>query len=212
MQAVVFRAEEKGGDNSDMKSVAIVGAACTLLLVAAVATPQSLGEVAKQEAERRKGIKASGKVYTNENVRPDPTSAAPVSSAPPAPAAAVDAKTPAADDKAPAAGADAGAKPGTTPADDPKTEAYWKKRVTGVRDSLSRAQTFAEALQTRINALSADFVNRDDPAQRNMIAADRQKATDELARVKTEIAGFEKALTAIQDEARRANVPAGWVR
>ena len=60
--------------------------------------------------------------------------------------------------------------------------------------------------------LSADFVNRDDPAQRNVITADRQKATDELARVKTEIAQFQKAITDIQDEARRANVPAGWAR
>jgi len=77
---------------------------------------------------------------------------------------------------------------------------------------LSRAQTFADALQSRINVLSADFVNRDDPAQRNVIGADRQKAVDELARVKTEIAQFQKAITDIQDEARRANVPAGWVR
>jgi hypothetical protein len=60
--------------------------------------------------------------------------------------------------------------------------------------------------------LSTDFVNRDDPAQRSTIAADRQKAMDELARVKAEIVQHTKAITDIQDEARRANVPAGWVR
>jgi hypothetical protein len=197
-----------------MKPVVVVGAACALLLVASAARAQSLGDIARQEAERRKTVKASGKVYTNDNVRPDPTSAAPASPAPAA-AAAADAKTPPADPKAPAAGQapDAGAaKPGTAPGDEPKTEADWKKRVAAVRDSLTRAQTFAEALQTRINALSADFVNRDDPAQRNLIAADRQKATDELARLNKEIAGYQKSLTDIQDEARRANVPAGWVR
>ena len=202
-----------------MKPVSIIGAAA-LLLVATAVSAQSLGDVAKQEAERRKTVKTTGKVYTNDSVHPDSTSAAPAP-APPAPAAepkppAADAKTPAADPKTPAADAPAGTTPppagAAAKADDPKTEAYWKKRVSAVRDSLSRAQTFAEALQTRINTLSADFVNRDDPAQRNIIAADRQKATDELARLKGEITQYQKAITDIQDEARRANVPAGWVR
>jgi len=84
--------------------------------------------------------------------------------------------------------------------------------MTGARDAVSRAQMFAEALQSRINALTTDFVNRDDPAQRNTIAAERQKALAELDRVKTEIADQQKAIVAIQDEARRAGVPAGWVR
>jgi len=92
------------------------------------------------------------------------------------------------------------------------TEEAWRKRMTGARDAVSRAQMFAEALQSRINALTTDFVNRDDPAQRNTIAAERQKALAELDRVKTEIADQQKAIVAIQDEARRAGVPAGWVR
>ena len=77
---------------------------------------------------------------------------------------------------------------------------------------MSRAQIFAEALQSRINALATDFVNRDDPAQRNAIAAERQKALAELDRVKQETVDHQKAISAIQDEARRAGVPAGWVR
>ena len=92
------------------------------------------------------------------------------------------------------------------------TEDAWRKRITAARDALSRAQVFAEALQSRINALSTDFVNRDDPAQRNAIAGERQKALAELDRVKQEIVDHQKAITAIQDEARRAGVPAGWVR
>ena len=35
-------------------------------------------------------------------------------------------------------------------------------------------------MQTRINALTTDFVNRDDPAQRAVIEHDRQKALAEL--------------------------------
>ena len=38
-----------------------------------------------------------------------------------------------------------------------------------------------EALQSRVNALSTDFVNRDDPFQRAKIAEDRQKALSEMS-------------------------------
>jgi len=201
-----------------MKTVGIIGGAVALLLVAAVVSAQSLGDVAKQEAERRRNIKTTGKVYTNDSVHSDSTSAAPAAVTPAAePKTPVaDPKTPAADAKTPATDAPAATTPPQAGAaakpDDPKTEAYWKKRVAAAREGLARAQTFAEALQSRINVLSADFVNHDDPAQRAVIGADRQKATDELTRVKGEIAQYQKAITDIQDEARRANVPAGWVR
>ncbi len=200
-----------------MKSVGIVGAAVACFLVAAAVSAQSLGDVAKQEAERRKNIKTAGKVYTNDSVIPDSSSAAPATAPPAEPKTpAAEPKTPAAEPKTPAPDAPAGTTPAqagaTAKPDDPKTEAYWKKRITAARESLARAQTFAEALQSRINVLSADFVNHDDPAQRNVIGADRQKATDELTRVKGEITQYQKAITDIQDEARRANVPPGWVR
>jgi hypothetical protein len=188
-----------------MKSSRVCGAVVALALAAGTVSAQTLGDLAKQEAERRKAVKASGKIYTNEKLRPEPapagssagqttdgSAAAPAASASPAP-----------DQAQPAAPA----KP-----DETKTEGYWKKRIAAARESLSRSQTFADALQSRINVLSTDFVNRDDPAQRNVIAADRQKAMDELAKVKAEIAQYTKAITDIQDEARRANVPAGWVR
>jgi hypothetical protein len=84
--------------------------------------------------------------------------------------------------------------------------------MKSLREDKARAESFAEALQSRINALSTDFVNRDDPAQRNVIAGDRQKAIDELARVQKEIAEYTKSIDALQTEARRAGVPAGWVR
>ena len=80
------------------------------------------------------------------------------------------------------------------------------------RDKLQRTQIFADSLQTRINSLTTDFVNRDDPAQRAKIEADRKAALAELERVKKEIDDQNKAIAAIEDEARRAGVPAGWLR
>ena len=92
------------------------------------------------------------------------------------------------------------------------TKGTWRGKLEGARTALTRAQLFQDALQSRINALSTDFVNRDDPAQRAVIAADRQKALAELDRVKQEIAQNQKAIVAIQEEGRRAGAPAGWLR
>jgi hypothetical protein len=71
---------------------------------------------------------------------------------------------------------------------------------------------FAEALQTRINSLSADFVNRDDPAQQAVIARDRQRSLGELDRLKKAIEDGRKAIAGLEEEARRAGVPPGWLR
>jgi hypothetical protein len=190
-----------------MTFVAIRSVAGALVLVsAAAASAQSLADVARKEEERRKAVRTSGKVYTNDALRPEPPSpgAAPTAQ-PPAPSASA----PAAETPKPTGPA---AAPGEAPAGALKTEADWRKRVAAERDALSRAQIFAEALQSRINVLSADFVNRDDPAQRDVVAAQRQKALAELDRVKQDIQQHQKAITTIQDEARRAGVPAGWTR
>jgi hypothetical protein len=69
-----------------------------------------------------------------------------------------------------------------------------------------------EAVQSRINALTADFTAWDDPYQRARIGEDRQRAIAELGRMTQEQAAIEKQIADIEEEARRANVPAGWIR
>ena len=170
---------------------------------------QSLGDVARQEEARRKSIKEPAKVYTNDNLRGSDIPAPPAATTPQTPAAAA-AGAPASTEP-PAAVQPPGAAPAATQAE-VKDEKYWRGRVDAARTALTRAQTFQDALQSRINALSADFVNRYDTAQRNVIAGERQKALAELDRVRQEIAASQKAIAAIQEEARRASVPAGWVR
>jgi hypothetical protein len=187
----------------------IRAAVAAVVLCSGVAFAQSLADVARREEARRKAVAGSGKVYTNDGLEPAPPSTGSVPVAPAAPAPAPGSTPAAGSPAAPGAPVDPAA---AAAAPLPKTEAEWRKRVTTERDALSRAQIFAEALQSRINVLSADFVNRDDPAQRNQVAAERTKALAELDRVKQEIQQHQKAITTIQDEARRAGVPAGWVR
>jgi hypothetical protein len=71
---------------------------------------------------------------------------------------------------------------------------------------------FAEALQSRINALSTDYVNRDDPAQRQSLFDQRQQALAELDRVQAEVKAFTREIADIEEEARRLGVPPGWLR
>jgi membrane-associated HD superfamily phosphohydrolase len=189
-------------------------AALVFIGMATVAAAQSLGDVAKKEEQRRKTVKSSGKVYTNDELKTDPTPSVPASAATgttstpsasstpaPAPAPAPSDKNA---DKDDGAGKDGGA--------DKSDEKTWRKRIANARESLQRSQAFADALQSQLNALSTDFVNRDDPIQRQQIANKRDGVVAELDRVKKEVASQTKAISEIQEEARRAGVPAGWVR
>lgn len=186
-----------------------------VVVAAGTASAQSLAELAKLEEERRKAITTPSKIYTNEDLRPSP---APARAATQAPAAAPAAppspsgvQPPSPSGVPPASTADSAAT--ETPAEVEKPdEAAWRQRIQAERDALQRAETFAEALQSRINALSTDFTARDDPAQRATIATDRQKALAELDRVQQEILQHTKAIAGIQEEARRAGVPPGWLR
>ena len=182
------------------------------------APAQSLGDVARKEEARRKETGA-GKTYTNENLRsaPEPAAPAPSTSASSpstsAPSTAAPGTTKPDAKTGDAAKAGEAPKTDAKPAADAKGDAAaWKKRREAIETSLERAKTFAEALQSRINGLTADFSARDDPAQRQLVAADRQKALTEMERVKKEIADHTKALADLQEEARKAGVPPGWLR
>lgn len=169
------------------------------LLVAALpirawAQNPPLAEVARKEAERRKATATAGKVYTNKDL---PKTAAPATPATPA--------TPVAE---PATQAAEKAKP----PEDEKNEDWWRARITNAREALRRDEMFLDALQSRVNALATDFVNRDDPYQRAQIGEQRQKALAEMDRVKVEIEQLKKDIDDIEEEARKAGVPPGWLR
>ncbi len=160
----------------------------------------TLGELAQKEQERRKTLKASGKVYSNRDLPKPPQAAQPAGTLPPAtPPPAEAAKTGPPD-------------PAAKPEGDEKNEAWWRGRMMQAQEAQRRGEAFAEALQSRINALSADAVNRDDPYQRAKAAEDRQKAVAELGRVTAEIAQAKKEIVTIEEEARQGGVPPGWIR
>jgi hypothetical protein len=156
---------------------------------------QSLADVAKKEEERRKKLPAPAKVYTNKDLSTVPAGTSPSGTATAPPAGAPAATDAPKEDKGPG-----------------KDQSYWSGRRKAIQEKLDRNDSFLLALQTRVNSLAADFVNRDDPAQRAVIERERLKAVADLGRLQQEITDGKKALADLDEEARRAGVPPGWLR
>jgi hypothetical protein len=162
---------------------------------------QSLADLARKEESRRAQIRKPSRVLTNKDLKPSESPRPPVTEAKPDEAAK------------PADAAAAGKK--DEPSDEEKQakeEETWRKRMADARQALERSQMYLDALQSKINALWTDFTARDDPAQRAQIDTERKKALAEYDRVKAEIELNKKAIEDLEEEARKAGVPAGWLR
>jgi hypothetical protein len=161
--------------------------AFALVSCAALVSAQSLVEVAKKEEARRKSVKVPGKVYTNSDLEPEP--APPPSSADVAVPDAIE-----------------------EPRREEKGQEYWKALIGGARAALDRSHVLAAALESRLNALNTDIAARDDPAQRAQLEAQRLRVLQELDRMEHDIAEQTKAIAAIEEDARKAGIPPGWLR
>ena len=161
---------------------------------------QSLADVARKEEQRRQTIKQPSKTYTNKDLGSGSDVVLPAPVAPPSASATTAAST---------SDSDTAAQKSKEPVRD---QAYWSGRMKALQIQLDRNQTFLAALETRINSLNTDFVNRDDPAQRGVIESNRKKALAELASMKQQVDADKKAIADLEEEARRAGAPAGWLR
>ena len=168
-----------------------------VVMLAWLAAPsRSLSDVSQREAVRRRMTTKSSVVLSNIG---QPLEIPLVgASTPPAQAAGAAAATP--------AGATAG-KPEAK-----KDEAYWKARMTEARQAVDRNQAEAERLQSRINVLQRDVVNEDNPMKQGQHREALQLAMKQLEQTKVQVESGRQAVEAVQEEARRASVPAGWVR
>jgi hypothetical protein len=216
-----------------------VPAAVVALLAWLTMPPTSLADAARREAVRRAAIGAPAAVLSNQNLPPDwvvSPSSRPAPAQPEPAAAAEDASTvvdspapaPATPPEeasaatAPASGAaPADAKPAApvastsapanaTPAEG--DEQAWRGQMSSLRAALAADQAKAAALQTRINGLQTDFVNRDDPGQKAVLERQLNQALADLDKARAQIQADTAAIQALRERARRAGVPAGWTR
>jgi DNA repair exonuclease SbcCD ATPase subunit len=162
----------------------------------------SLVEVAQKEKERRAAIAATSRVYTNDDLGGGPrltTGTAPT-------------RQPAASPEPVVTSAPTRSAGEPESAREEYGEDYWRNRVTTARTEKRRAEVTAAALQNRIDGLWAVLTARDDPFQRADIEQDRFEAIRLLETTRTEIQRLDQEIQDIQEEARRANVPPGWLR
>ena len=183
------------------------GSAIVLLLVTfapsqTVLAQTPLAEVAKKEAERRKAQPSASKVYTNKDL--------PASAQKPGTPAAAEVVRP----SDPVDAATAAQQPAEEPKaeSEQKTEAWWRARMGQAREELRRNEIFAEALQSRINAITREYALPIGGARRIAVGQQRAEAINELARVKEEIDRGKQQIADIEEEARKAGVPPGWLR
>lgn len=211
------------GSRHRLSAVVLSAATAVGLVVgpgAVRAHAQSLAELAKKEEARRKALSGSSKVVTNKDL-PATTTKTPTGGAAGAGTGAAGGAVPGGASSGARAvpgqpagmSESAGQAPQPASDEDPKKdEQYWRQRITEARQKLARNEILIAALESRINALLTDFVSRDDPAQKAVIAQDRQKALDELARTRAESERLKKEIADIEEEARKAGVPPGWLR
>lgn len=171
----------------------------TLLLLAVLALSisvlpgsvlaQSLGEVAEKEKKRRSETKGTAKVISERELQSGRR------------------VTPLPSDSAPAAGGEGEAASdelatGQEPeVDETKTREYWQSRVNTSKEKIA---TLEERLQSPESDWGGGMRTDVNPVgQRNL--SQRQEIESQLAAARAEFAQ-------IQDEARRAGVPSGWVR
>jgi len=192
-----------------MRNQLLLSTIAVTLLVSSTVRAQSLADVAAAEAKRRKAQTRPTKVYTNDNLagtveEPADSTAATGPGQPPAAGTAIPST---------ANGAKTAAEPAKPEAvDEKKTEAYWKNRTSTIQQNLARHKVLMEAMQSRINALNAEALGADDPGRHSTLQANLTTAVGEMERLKQESEKLNKDWAATQEEARRANVPPGWLR
>jgi len=179
----------------------------TMLLTWLSAPSPSLADLARREAVRREMMPKATQTLADDGL---PGGSLPLVYVP---VSTSGEETPPATTGAAAAGAPAGAAPAQgEAAGAPHDQQWWHDRITQARDALDRDKMLADAVQGRINSLTTDYVNRDDPAQKAVVEINRQKALAELDRLQKQIGDDQKAIDDIEMDAHRQGIPPGWIR
>lgn len=162
------------------------------------APPQGSDPLAEAARKARAEQQASGKpkkVFTNEDFpAPSPAAAA----QPQNPGKQVDADS-AADDK--------------SAENDPKSEAYWRKKFAKARATLERSEKELDVLQRNLNKNEVQYYPN--PQEALMQQYTRQDINKDRAKIdakQAEVDANKKAISDLEDDLRKAGGDPGWAR
>jgi type IV secretory pathway VirB10-like protein len=181
-----------------MRHLLLVTAVGAAVFVVVPSAEQSLADVSRStEAARNASAgRPRAKVYTNKDLLA-------VDRVPPAPAAAKSAAP--APEPAPTTASEEKLPP-------IKSEAYWRDRMRPLRERLDRARALADDTKQRADALMR---SADRCFAIGVVCADYTESlrlTEEHKTLVADLARAEGDVAALEEEARRAGVPPGWVR
>ena len=192
---------------------ALAAAGCAMLLASAIdAHSQSLGEVARREAERRKDAQAAPRVYTNEDLsaadravflpRPatDPRPSAQAAAAPSGTPAAAGPTTIEEDPDTHAVNITT-----TAPPREKRSEEYWRTRARELRQQLAKTTADLEAAQSGLSALEAAPQTPATTRERGIVAALVQ-------RLRNDVRDRQHDVTTLQMRAEFNKIPGEWIQ
>jgi predicted RNase H-like nuclease (RuvC/YqgF family) len=96
---------------------------------------------------------------------------------------------------------------------DPKSEAYWRKRFQKVRDQISDSEKELDVLQRELDKGQVQYYS--DPQKAMTEQHDRSEISEKIAKIdakKKEIEGLKQKLSDMEEEMRKAGGDPGWAR
>lgn len=97
--------------------------------------------------------------------------------------------------------------------DDPKKEAYWHKKYTGIHDKLTQAEKDLSVMQRELNNDQMQYYS--DPQKALVEQHNRTAINDKTAKVaekQKEVDSLKQQLSDLDDECRKSGCNPGWVR
>jgi hypothetical protein len=186
------------------------------LLVALIVTlpalpgyPQSLGDAAAREKEKRaKRAPASTRVFTGADLKSAPKPEQETRSEGESRADAAEGSS-----SGEGGGSSNSEAEGAGSASD-RGESAWRQRVQERRDAIAVAERSIQSSQERLARLMADRepVALSDPNRLQTIENLKSETRQALETAQRELADAQQALRDLEEEARRNNVPPGWLR
>ena len=179
-----------------------IGLLFVFLVSVSFAQDSTLAEVAKKEKERRAKLKAS-KTFTNKDVEEwkakQKSSGALIEGESAAPAG--EGQTAESETAQPSKEGDVS-----------NNEEYWRKKAQDADERLKKAEEKVNGVQSDINALNRAWYSGDMDDQRRQVEYERGKRLEDIETAKKELEEAKQAQEGLEDEARQAGAPPGWVR
>jgi hypothetical protein len=183
-----------------------LAAAVCLGLTANLAAQESLGNVANQEAARRKQA-PSGKSYSNDNLKPEPQPSSP----PVAPTGANSAASSADGESVKATtGAEAAAEEGSgaPKARNKRDETYWRNMAKQIHGRVQQYRDLVQSTEQRLAALDEQIENGAGAS----VVQERKVTADALAKHRKGLEAMLVESKRLWQKAQFDHVPAEWIQ